>query len=408
MPVADILRYNSLTWPDRVALVAGARRITFSELEQAVWRLAGAMSGLCGPGDRVGILAQNVPEYVEALYGVPSAGLVLTLLNYRLNPKEWAWILANAEVRAILVEQAYLADLEPVLADVPSLEHVIVIGDPGDSGHIGYDALVAGRPAIPPPSAPAESDTAVLIYTSGTTGFPKGAMITHGAIQTAMLVNALEQDVLPFDRFLMSNPMCHASGFSVLHFHVRASEVVLLKTFSAEGFLSLIEQHRITRATLNPTMARFVLDHPAVDRYDVSSVRSVSYGGMPMPKTTAVELSERFGGLSTNFGQTESTFSVTSLTAADHRRTLAGTSTCSPPAAGRWPRSRCRYSTTRWPRYRSARSAKCAFAAGTRWAATGATTRPPQRPSRAAGCTPETWHGVTRKATSTWSTARRT
>ena len=232
MPVADILRYNSLTWPDRVALVAGARRITFSELEQAVWRLAGAMSGLCGPGDRVGILAQNVPEYVEALYGVPSAGLVLTLLNYRLNPKEWAWILANAEVRAILVEQAYLADLEPVLADVPSLEHVIVIGDPCDSGHIGYDALVAGRPAIPPPSAPAESDAAVLIYTSGTTGFPKGAMITHGAIQTAMLVNALEQDVLPFDRFLMSNPMCHASGFSVLHFHVRASEVVLLKPFS--------------------------------------------------------------------------------------------------------------------------------------------------------------------------------
>jgi AMP-binding enzyme len=96
-------------------------------------------------------------------------------------------------------------------------------------------------------------------------------------------VNAPEQDVLPFDRFLMSNPLYRASGFSVLHFHVRASEVVLLRTFNAEGFLSLIEQHRITRATLNPTTARFVLDHPAVDRYDVSSVRSVSYGGMPMP-----------------------------------------------------------------------------------------------------------------------------
>jgi hypothetical protein len=87
-------------------------------------------------------------------------------------------------------------------------------------------------------------------------------------------VNVLEQDVLPFDRFLMSNPMYRASGFSVLHFHVRASEVVLLRTFNAEGFLSLIEQYRITRATLNPTTARFVLDHPAVDRYDVSSVRS--------------------------------------------------------------------------------------------------------------------------------------
>ena len=324
MPVGDILSYNALNWPNRVGLVAGDRRITFSELQRSAWRLANAMSSICGPRDRVGILAQNVPEYVEALYGVPSARLVLTLLNYRLNPREWAWILANAGARAILVEQGYLASLEPVLGDVPSLEHVIVIGDPGGSGHIAYDALVAGRPSTPPPVEPAAADIAVLIYTSGTTGFPKGAMITHGAIQTAMLVNAMEQDVLPFDRFLMSNPMCHASGFSVLNFHIRAAEVVLLKAFDAGCFLSLIEQHRITRATLNPTMARLVLDHPSAGRYDLSSVRSVSYGGMPMPKPTAVELSERFGGLTTNFGQTESTFSVTSLSAADHRRALNG------------------------------------------------------------------------------------
>ena len=148
-------------------------------------------------------------------------------------------------------------------------------------------------------------------------------MMTDGAIHTAMSANALEQDVPPFDRFLCPTPRATPRD-SLCSTSTSGRRKWCSSRRSALKGSSLIERHRITRATSNPTMARFVLDHPAVDRYDVSSVRSVSYGGMPMPKTTAVELSERFGGLSTNFGQTESTFSVTSLTAADHRRALAG------------------------------------------------------------------------------------
>ena len=89
------------------------------------------MLELAEPGDRVGILAENIPEYVECYYGVPAAGMALTFLNYRLHPKEWVWILNNAEARVLIVEQKYLEQIEPLLGEIATLQHVIVIGDDG-------------------------------------------------------------------------------------------------------------------------------------------------------------------------------------------------------------------------------------------------------------------------------------
>ena len=77
--------------------------MTFGELRDSAWRVANAMLELAEPGDRVGILAENIPEYVECYYGVPAAGMALTFLNYRLHPKEWVWILNNAEARVLIV-----------------------------------------------------------------------------------------------------------------------------------------------------------------------------------------------------------------------------------------------------------------------------------------------------------------
>ena len=89
----DVVRLNGRKYPDRPAIVAGDRTTTFGELRDAAWQVANAMRELGQPGDRVGILAENLPEYVECYYGVPAAGMALTFLNYRLHPKEWAWIL---------------------------------------------------------------------------------------------------------------------------------------------------------------------------------------------------------------------------------------------------------------------------------------------------------------------------
>ena len=103
MLLSDIVRLNGRKTPSRTAIITGERTVTFGELRDSAWRVANAMLELAEPGDRVGILAENIPEYVECYYGVPAAGMALTFLNYRLHPKEWAWILNNAEASVLIV-----------------------------------------------------------------------------------------------------------------------------------------------------------------------------------------------------------------------------------------------------------------------------------------------------------------
>ena len=220
------------------------------------------------------------------------------------------------------MQHELFAAIEPVLAEVESLEHVVVIGGHATAPAREYESLKSlGEPDAPPID---ESSPAFLIYTSGTTGFPKGAVISHRAARMAAVSNALESELRPDDNFLMTFPMCHASGFQVPVHHCRGVPVVLFESFEPGRFLELVERHRVTRTSLAPTMAQFVLDHPAFPDADLSSVRTLSYGGMPMPAPIARRLAARFGDLSTGFGQSESTLLVTVLTTDDHRRALAG------------------------------------------------------------------------------------
>ena len=173
MLLGDIVLLNGRKTPTRVALVSGERTVTFGELRGRMLRVANAMLGLASPGDRVGIMSENLPAHVECYYGVPSAGMALTFLNYRLQPREWAWILNNAEVRVLIVQDTYLDQIQPLFAEIPTLEHIVVIGGGGRGGYPDYDDVVASADGGEPAMEVDEHATAWLLYTSGTTGFPK-------------------------------------------------------------------------------------------------------------------------------------------------------------------------------------------------------------------------------------------
>jgi len=323
MQVGDIVRRAALVHGRRPAIVTDDRRVTFAQLADRSARLRNAVTALTRPGDRVAILARNRPEYFEALYGVTGAGRSLVLLNYRLHPLELAAILGASGATLLIAERSLLDGLSGA-AGLEQLAATFELGPGAPAGGTDYeDVLAATDPTGTWPRLEASS-TACIIYTSGTTGFPKGAMISHRALGMSCLLSALIYEARPGDRFLANFPMCHASAFQLLAFHLQGVEIILPPAFDAEQFLTLVERHRPTKTGLAPTMARFVTGLSRYATADLSSIEQLSYGGMPMDPALAAGLVERFGNLVTGFGQSESTALVTMLSPAEHRRAVAG------------------------------------------------------------------------------------
>ena len=325
MLLGDIIRLNAQKSPGRTALIVDDREISYGELYDRSLRLANALLGVASKGDRVGILAENVPEYVEAYYGAPAAGMALTFLNYRLNPKEWAWILNNAEARVLLVEQSYLEKIEPVLGEIDSVEHVIVIGGTGEGGLSSYDDFVGAAQATKPPVEVDEDDTAWLIYTSGTTGFPKGAMLTHRNLVAAALESVIEYQPARDERVLMAFPLCHVAGYIVPVTHTRGGLLVLMRAYEPELWMRLVDRHQVTGGSLAPTMVNFLLQHPKIREYDLSSLTGIGYGASAMPVEVLRAAIDRFGPIVySGFGMTELGGNVLTFPKEAHVRAIHG------------------------------------------------------------------------------------
>jgi acyl-CoA synthetase (AMP-forming)/AMP-acid ligase II len=326
--LSDILELNALRDPQRQALVSAGVSYTFGELRDRAGRLGAALGDLASPGDRVAILAENVVEYVDAYYGVPSAHMALVFLNYRLNPHELAWILDDAGAKVLLVDRDYVDRMLEVRDEWPGVEHVVVIGGAPDGveGAVGYDELVAAVPdPIPARPAPSEDDVAWQLYTSGTTGRPKGAMLTHRSLITALHNAAMAYDAKADDRTLFCFPMCHVAGYLVTLAHMAGGPVVLMRAYDPETFMQLVDEHGVTSTGLAPTMMVVLLQHPRIDEYDLSTLTKIGYGAAAMPVEVLKTAIDRFGPVVwSGFGMTELGGNVLTHPISAHVRAVNG------------------------------------------------------------------------------------
>ncbi len=299
--------------------------VTYAQLRDRSWRLANGLSKLAARGDRIAILAQNCPEYVEAYYGVPAAGMALTFLNYRLTGRELAYILGDAAPSVLLVEPMYLETIRQIRDQIPSVRQLVVIGE-AEADAMAYEDLIASGEARQPDVKPAESDLCWLLYTSGTTGLPKGAMLSHRNVIGGILNSMAAAAEAPAEEIcLFTFPLFHVAGYLMPMYHLRTYKVVLLRSFDAASLLENVERHQVTSTGMAPTMIAMLLEDPRTDDYDLSSLRRVGYGASAMPGEVLKRAWAKWPQVSfaTGFGMTELAGNVMSLSSDDHVRASA-------------------------------------------------------------------------------------
>jgi fatty-acyl-CoA synthase len=327
-------------WLDDCAMRYGARPFvladagsrSYAEVAEQSRRMAAGLRELgVRPGDRVGLVMANYPEFVTAKFAIARTGAIAVPFNYLYRTGELAFVLADSGCRVLVTMSGFGAlDYQGMLDDiapgwdipgfaarpagsdnVPELRHVILL-----------DTDRAARPNAPTVAdlaeiasytgefeAPAPEAAGDMLYTSGTTGSPKGVLVSHDSVLRTAYASALTRAFQDGRRILFSLPCYHMFGYveGLLSVMFVGGAIIPQPSFSAEGYFAGIDRHRATDMLCVPTMAVAMVQSPARHTYDLSSLEAVLCGSAPAPIWLWRQISRDFelSEIVTGYGMTE-------------------------------------------------------------------------------------------------------
>jgi 3-(methylthio)propionyl---CoA ligase len=307
-PVSFLTRAARI-YPDRVAVIHGARQFTYAQFLERSRRLASALARAgVGKGDTVAIMAPNTPQMLEAHYAVPMLGAVLCSINIRLDAGAIAFILRHSETKVVLTDTEFAAVMAPAVADSGLL--VVDIDDAGGAriGSVEYeDFLAAGDPQHPVLLPDDEWQAIALNYTSGTTGNPKGVVAHHRGAYLNASANALAFGLSPRSVYLWTLPMFHCNGWTYTWAVALAGGThVCLRRVEPALIFSAIAEHGVTHMCGAPVVLSMLIHAPASARREFSQTVKIATGGAA-PASTVISQMEAMGFEVTHlYGLTES------------------------------------------------------------------------------------------------------
>lgn len=308
--------------PDKRAVIYADRVWTWAAFADRVARLAGVLRRLgIEPGDRVAMLAHSSDRYLEFAFATLWAGGIAVPVSTRYAKPETLFLLQDSGARVLLVGDEFTDTVAAIRGEAPDLAHCLYVGEgAAPEGFLCYRTLMAEAEPLAD-AGRADDDVALLLYTGGTTGRSKGVMLTHGNVRAnslgAIIHSQLDGDLVG----LHAGPLYHtAAGSRIFTNTLLAATHVVIPRFTVQGVLAAIQEHRITFVAMVPTMLTMILAEPDFDRYDLSSLRTLSYGGAPMPVATLEALMKRLPQVrfAQAYGMTELSPACTFLEPADH------------------------------------------------------------------------------------------
>ena len=317
---AELYRSAFKAFASREALVAsgGGQRMSYRDLEQQCHRLVRCLQAMgLRRQDGIAVLASNRPESVAAIIAAHLMGLVYTPLHPLGSEEDQAFVLADAKVKALVVDVPRHAERGLALAQRQLVPHVLTLGPAGygsdllaaSSGLDGSDITLDARP----------DDILKIAYSGGTTGQPKG--IVHH--QRTVVSSALQQlacwEWPEQVRFLAATPVSHAAGAMILTTLLQGGTVHLLERFTPGGFLQAVAAERITTTFLVPTQVYGLLDAPELGAHDIASLRLVLYGAAPMAPARLRQALGLIGPVFAQvYGQAEAPMTISYLRRDEH------------------------------------------------------------------------------------------
>ncbi|WP_454619181.1 acyl-CoA synthetase [Bradyrhizobium cenepequi] len=323
MNLAHIVTQNARRHGDRVGFVWRDRSWTWREIDGLVSALAAALAaqGIV-KGDRILVHSKNCDEMFWSMFAAFRLGAVWVPTNFRLMPDEVAYLAAASGAKAFLCHGDFPE--HAAAAANPALQFTWRIGEEGSFGERTVtDAIAAHAGAKVDNVAVEHDDPCWFFFTSGTTGRSKAAVLTHG--QMAFVVTNHLADLTPGvseqDASIVVAPLSHGAGIHQLMQAARGVPTILLPSerFDIAETFRLIEQHRVSNLFTVPTILKMMVEHPAVDQFDHSSLRHVIYAGAPMYREDQKLAMRKLGAVLVQyFGLGEVTGNITVLPPALH------------------------------------------------------------------------------------------
>ncbi len=322
----DIIDHAAERYPDKLAIVDKAHRLTYAQLRDLANRFAIALMDLpLAPTDRVLLQLPNWHEFAIAYFGIQKAGAIETLLIDRYRPYEIGHIIRlSGATTWIVPEKYYKTDYRPiireVLAENSSLKNVILVRGSSDSPYLNFDNLLDAVQLTDENldrlhlQRPDPMQVSHMGPTGGTTGLPKIVPRTHNDLICGSIYAAQAWDMGMEDLCLIAGPvghdLCFSKGF--LASMLTCGTTVFLDSINFDHICATIQKEKITTIVWVPTLARRLVNFERLEQYDLSSLQRMHCGGGASQPDMIRDVIEKLGCRYHNgYGATEGMTALT-------------------------------------------------------------------------------------------------